>query len=79
MKRTLAVLMTAALLVGIVATDASARGGLGGAHLGGFRGGPYMGGNVTTTSPILNPSSGYTTSQAPEVAVSPASPGSVFH
>jgi hypothetical protein len=31
------------------------------------------------TSPIYNPSTPYTVTQPPEVGVSPASPGSLFH
>jgi hypothetical protein len=81
MKRNLTVLAIAALLIGTLATDASARGGFGGGHVGGgfhgIHGGPYMGG-VISTPPIFNPSSGYTVPPSPETPVSPASPGSVF-
>ena len=82
MKRNLTVLAVAAMLIGTLATDASARGGFGGGHMGGgfhgFHGGPYMGG-VISTPPVFNPSSGYTVPMSPEAPVSPASPGSVFH
>jgi hypothetical protein len=83
MKRNLAVLATAALLIGAIATGAEARGGFGGGHLGGHMmggrfGAPLIGGEMAT-SPILNPSSPYTVTQSPEVGVSPASPGSLFH
>jgi hypothetical protein len=83
MKRTLAILATAALLAGMVATDAMARGGFGGGHMGGHMmggrfGGPLIGSEMTT-SPIYNPSSPYTVTQSPEVGVSPGSPGSLFH
>ena len=36
-------------------------------------------GSVPMTPPIFNPSTPYTVTQSPEVPVSPASPGSVFH
>jgi hypothetical protein len=82
MKRNLAVLASAALLIGAIATGAEARGGFGGGHMGGHMGGgfgePLIGGQITT-SPIYNPSSPYTVTQSPEVGVSPASPGSLFH
>ena len=79
MKRNLAVLATAALLIGAIATGAEARGGFGGGHMmGGRFGEPLIGGQITT-SPIYNPSSPYTVTQSPEVGVSPASPGSLFH
>jgi hypothetical protein len=35
--------------------------------------------SVPMTPPIFNPSTPYTVTQSPEVPVSPASPGSVFH
>jgi hypothetical protein len=78
MKRTLAILATAALLAGMVATDAMAaeHGGFGGGHMGGI-GVPLIG--VPMTPPIFNPSTPYIVTQSPEVPVSPASPGSVFH
>jgi hypothetical protein len=63
MKHKLSVLAVAALLIGTLATDASARGGVGGGHVGGafhgIHGGPYMSG-VISTPPVFNPSSGYT-------------------
>jgi hypothetical protein len=77
MKRKLAVLAAAALLIGTVATGAEARG----AHFStsmGFHGGQYMGGTISTP-PVFNPSSGYTVPTSPEAPVSPASPGSLFH
>jgi hypothetical protein len=81
MKRNLTVLAVAALLIGTLATDASARGGFGAGHMGGgfhgFHGGPYMG-SAISTPPVLNPSSGFTVSPSAETPVSPASPGSVF-
>jgi hypothetical protein len=36
-------------------------------------------GSEIGTSPIYNPSTPYTVTQPPEVGVSPASPGSLFH
>ena len=79
MKRTLVVLAFAALLAGMVATDALAAGhsGFGGGHIGG-RFGPLTG-SAPMPSPIYNPSTPYTVTQPPETPVSPASPGSVFH
>ena len=79
MKRNLVALAAAALLAGLVATDAMAaeHGGFGGGHMGGI-GVPLIG-SVPMTPPIFNPSTPYTVTQSPEVPVSPASPGSVFH
>jgi hypothetical protein len=75
-------LAVAALLAGTVATSALAA-GHGGGHMGGHMGGrfgePLIGGAPMTSSPIYNPSTPYTVPQSPEVGVSPASPGSVFH
>jgi hypothetical protein len=80
MKRNLVVLATAVLLIGMAATDALAagHGGYGGGHMGGRFGEPFVG-SAPMTSPIYNPSTPYTVPQSPEVPVSPASPGSVFH
>jgi hypothetical protein len=80
MKRNLIVLAAAALLAGMVGTDALAagHGGFAGGHVGGRFGAPLIG-NAPMTSPIYNPSTPYTVTQSPEVPVSPASPGSVFH
>jgi len=73
MKRNLVVLAAAALLAGMVATDALAAGhsGFGGGHIGG-RFGPLTG-SAPMPSPIYNPSTPYTVTQSPEVHVSPAS------
>jgi hypothetical protein len=80
MKRNLVVLAAAALLAGMVGTDALAagHGGFTGGHVGGRFGAPLIG-SAPMTSPIYNPSTPYTVTQSPEVPVSPASPGSVFH
>jgi hypothetical protein len=83
MKRSLVALAAAALLAGAVATNALAagHGGFGG-HLGGhmgMRSGEPLIGNEIGTSPTYNPSIPYTVTQSPEVGVSPASPGSLFH
>ena len=80
MKRNLVVLPAAALLAGMVGTDALAagHGGFAGGHVGGRFGAPLIG-SAPMTSPIYNPSTPYTVTQSPEVPVSPASPGSVFH
>jgi hypothetical protein len=80
MKRTLVALAVAALLTGMVATDALAagHGGFGSSHMGGRFGEPLIG-SAPMTSPIYNPSTPYTVTQSPEVPVSPASPGSLFH
>ena len=80
MKRNLAALAVAALLTGMVATDALAagHGGYGSSHIGGRFGEPLIGSEIGT-SPIYNPSTPYTVTQPPEVGVSPASPGSLFH
>ena len=80
MKRNLAALAVAALLTGMVATDALAagHGGFGSSHMGGRFGEPLIG-SAPMTSPIYNPSTPYTVTQSPEVPVSPASPGSLFH
>ena len=84
MKRNLVALAVAALLAGTVATNALAagHGGFGGGHSGGHMGmrfGQPLIGSGIGTSPIYNPSSPYTVTQPPEVGVSPASPGSLFH
>jgi hypothetical protein len=80
MKRNLVVLAAAALLAGMVGTDALAagHGGFTGSHVGGRFGAPLIG-SAPMTSPIYNPSTPYTVIQSPEVPVWPASPGSVFH
>ena len=80
MKRNLVVLAAAALLAGMVGTDALAagHGGFTGSHVGGRFGAPLIG-SAPMTSPIYNPSTPHTVTQSPEVPVSPASPGSVFH
>jgi hypothetical protein len=80
MKRNLMVLAVAASLAGMVATDALAagHGGSGGGHMGGRFGAPLVG-STPMTSPIYNPSTPYTATQSPEMSVSPASPGSLFH
>ena len=79
MKRNLVVLAVAASLAGMVATDALAAGyGFGGGHVGGRFGAPLVG-SAPITSPIYNPSTPYTVTQSPEVPVSAASPGSLFH
>jgi hypothetical protein len=77
MKRNLVALAVVALLAGTVATNALAA-GQGGSHMGGRFGGPLIG-SAPMTSPIFNPSTPYTVTPSPEVSVSPASPGSVFH
>ena len=77
MKRNLVALAVAALLAGTVATNALAA-GHGGGHMGGRFGEPLIGSEIGT-SPIYNPSAPYTVTQPPEVGVSPASPGSLFH
>jgi hypothetical protein len=84
MKRNLVALAAAALLAGAVATNALAagHGEFGGGHLGGHVGmrfGELLIGSAPMTSPIYNPSTPYTVPQSPEVGVSPASPGSLFH
>jgi hypothetical protein len=58
-------------------TNALAAGHAGG-HMGSRFGEPLIG-SAPMTSPIYNPSTPYTVTQPPEVGVSPASPGSVFH
>jgi hypothetical protein len=84
MKRNLVVLAAAALLASAVATNVLAvghggfGGGYSGGHMGGRFGGPLIG-SAPMTSPIYNPSTPYTVTQSPEVGVSPASPGSLFH
>ena len=77
MKRSLVAFAAAALLAGTVATSALAAGHAGG-HMGGRFGEPSIG-NAPMTSPIYNPSTPYTVTQSPEVGVSPASRGSLFH
>jgi hypothetical protein len=84
MKRNLVAFAVAALLAGTVATNALAagHGGFGGGHAGGHMGGRFgapLIGSAPMTSPIYNPSTPYTVPQSPEVGVSPASPGSLFH
>jgi hypothetical protein len=80
MKRNLVVLTAAVLLAGMIATDALAagHGGFGGGHIGGRFGVPSTN-SAPMVSPIYNPSTPYTVPQSPEVSVSPASPGSLFH
>jgi hypothetical protein len=80
MKRNLVALAVGALLAGTVATNALAagHGGFGSRHMGGRFGAPLIG-SAPMTSPIYNPSTPYTVTQPPEVGVSPASPGSLFH
>jgi hypothetical protein len=81
MKRNFVALAVAALLAGTVATSALAAGhgsGHPGGHLGGRFGQPLIG-SAPMTSPIYNPSTPYTVPQSPEVGISPASPGSLFH
>jgi hypothetical protein len=81
MKCNLVALAVAALLAGTVATNALAA-GHGGGHMGGHMGGRFgepLIGSAPMTSPIYNPSTPYTVTQPPEVGVSPASPGSLFH
>jgi hypothetical protein len=80
MKRNLVALAVAALLTGMVATDALAAGhdGFESSHMGGRFGEPLIG-SAPMPSPIYNPSTPYTVTQSPEVPVSPASPGSLFH
>jgi hypothetical protein len=80
MRRNLVVLAAVVLLTGMAATDvlAAGHGGYGGGHMGGRFGEPLVG-SAPMTSPIYNPSTPYTVTQSPEVPVSPASPGSVFH
>jgi hypothetical protein len=70
--------VAAAAMIGMATTGGAALARHGGHMGGGFHGGPYMGG-VISTPPIFNPSSGYTVATSPEAPVSPASPGSVFH
>jgi hypothetical protein len=80
MKRNLVALAAAALLASAVATSALAAGHAGvhmGGHIGGQFGEPLIG--SAPTSPIYNSSIPYTVPQSPEVGVSPASPGSLFH
>jgi hypothetical protein len=77
MKRSVVALAVAAFLAGTVATNALAAGHAGG-HMGSRFGEPLIG-SAPMTSPIYNPSTPYTVTQPPEVGVSPASPGSVFH
>jgi hypothetical protein len=81
MKRSIVALAAAALLAGTAATNALAV-GHGGGHMGGHMGGRFgqpLIGSAPMTSPIYNPSTPYTVPQSPEVGVSPASPGSLFH
>ena len=81
MKRNVVAMAVAALLAGTVATSALAAGHVGG-HMGGHMGGRFgepLIGSAPMTSPIYNPSTPYTVPQSPEVGISPASPGSLFH
>jgi hypothetical protein len=80
MKRNLVLLTAAVFLAGMVATDALAagHGRFGAGHFGGRFGVPLTN-SAPTVSPIYNPSTPYTVPQPPEVSVSPAIPGSVFH
>jgi hypothetical protein len=79
MNRCLVALAAAALLTGAVAANAFAAGHAGfGGHMGGRFGEPLIG-SAPMTSPIYNPSTPYTVTQSPEVGVSPASRGSLFH
>jgi len=88
MKSILGVLAVAALLPGVIATNALCAGRGGGnvgsgimeneVDAGGFRGGEPFLDTVPSTPPILNPSSPYTVPQSPETPVSPSSPGSIF-
>jgi hypothetical protein len=80
MKRNFVALAVAASLTGMVVTDALAagHGGFAGGHMSGRFGEPIIG-SVPMTSPIYNPSTPYTVTQSPELPVSPASPGSLFH
>jgi hypothetical protein len=77
MKRNLVALAVAAIVAGTVTTNALAA-GHGGGHMGGRFGEPLIG-SAPMTSPIYNPSTPYTVSQSPEIGVSPAIPGSLFH
>ena len=77
MKRNLVALAVAAIVAGTVATNALAA-GHGGGHMGGRFGEPLIG-SAPMTSPVYNPSTPYTVPQSPEVGVSAASPGSLFH
>ena len=77
MKRNVVALAVSALLAGTVATSALAA-GHGNGHSRGRFDQPLIGG-APMTSPIYNPSTPYTVPQSPEVGVSPASPGSLFH
>jgi hypothetical protein len=70
--------IAAAAMIGMAATSGGALARGGGHMSGGFHGGPYLGGTISTP-PTFNPSSGYTVPTSPEAPVSPASPGSVFH
>jgi hypothetical protein len=64
--------IAAAVLIGMATTSGAALargvgslGGFGSAHMGGgFHGGPYMGGQISTP-PSFNPSSGYTVPTSP--------------
>ena len=80
MKRNFVALAVAALLAGTVATSAlpAGHGRAPGRYLGGRFGQPLIG-SAPMTSPIYNPSTPYTAPQSPEVGISPASPGSLFH
>ena len=78
MKRNLVALAVAASLAGTVATNALAA-GHGGGHMGGHMGGRFGEPLIGSESPIYNSSTPYTVTQPPEVGVSPASPGSLFH
>jgi hypothetical protein len=81
MKRNLVVLAAAVLLAGIAATDAlaAAHGAFARGHHTNGRFGSPLTGSAQNPPPIYNRSTPYTVTQPPEVHVSPASPGSVFH
>ena len=78
-----AIAIAAVVMLGLATTGSAALariGGFGGGHMGGgFYGGLYTGDTISTPSPIFNPSSGYTVPTSPEIPISPASPGSIFH
>jgi hypothetical protein len=84
--RKVMVLLTIIMLGTAMATHAFAAGRMGDGLGGGFRGGhmshgfqpPILDQTPTMPAPTFNPSDSYTVPQAPEVPVSPASPGSVF-
>jgi hypothetical protein len=73
--------LTTAIIIGMTAIGDADAASHGGAHSRGHARGAF-GGPIyipaPLTSPIFNPSYRYVVPQAPEVPVSPASPGSVF-